>query len=290
MEKYSARSIGFGFGFLAALIFGGLQAASIFRSTSSTAPIGFIFIPIWCLLAFALFFAYGYGIGYVRNQISKNKKDIGFQFTITVLCIVGFGGYLGKEVVTGFFVMKVVTEVEQAQNNDKLITIFNETILGRNKFVLGAMAQKQTASSELLDKIAHLEDPELYEAMGSLLPLLGENGKGLAVMRLVVSNHNVLPETVEYLSANTKQEYVLSTIAGSPKSSEATLRRLEQERNYLIDWGLAQNRNTPQDVFARLLDRKKDFTHRTTLEMLLRNPSTPTDLQNKARELLAALN
>ena len=230
MKNYSSKSIGFGFGLLGTTIFGSLQIASIFWSTSSTAPIGLIFTPIWCLLAFILFFTFGYGIGYIRNQVAKNKKHINFQFIITVLYIVGFGGFLAKEVVTSFFVMKVITEVEQAQNNDKLISIFDETFLGRNKFVLGAMVQKQTVSSELLDKIAHLQDSDLYEAMGSFFPLLGKNEKGLAVMRLVVTNSNVSPETLEYLSANTKQEYVLGTIAGSPKTSEATLRKLEQEK------------------------------------------------------------
>lgn len=290
MVRYSSRTIGFLFGALGALTFGGLQISSIFRSTSSTASIGLIFVPIWCLLAFALFFAFGYGIGYIRNQLAKDKKNINFKTVATIFFILAFGGYLGKEVMAYFFVMNAVSKVEQTEDNDNLVLIFNESFMGRNKFVLGALAQKRTVSPELLDRIARLKDPDLYEAMGSLLPVLGKNGKGLAVMRLVVENPNVSTETVEYLAANTKQEYVLSTIAGSSKTSEATLKKLEQEKNYLVDWGLAQNQNLPQDVFTRLLDRKKDFTQRTTLEMILRNPSVSTDIQNKARELLAVYN
>ena len=285
MAKYSSRTIGFVFGFLGALIFGGLQLASIFRSTSSTAPVGLIFILVWCLLAFALFFIFGYGIAYIRNQGIKN---LSFQVIAIALFIVCMTGYLGKEVITGFLVMKVISEVEQTENNEELTTIFNQ-FLGKNKFVLGAIAQKQTVSSELLDMIAYLPDPELYDEMGSLFPVLGKNGKGLAVMRLVVSNNNVSASTVEFLAAHTQQEYVLGTIAGSQKASETTLRRLEQKQNYLIDWGLAQNQNTPQDVFVRLLKRGDDFTHRTTLEMLLQNPNVPTDVQRKVRELLTPM-
>jgi hypothetical protein len=288
MAKYSSRTIGFLLGALGASIFAGFQIAAILRSTSSTSPIGFIFVPIWWCLAFAVFFLFGYAIGHIRNRIVTNKIDL--QLIVAAFFIVGFGGYLGKEAITSFLVMNAVSEVEQSDNNEKFVSVFNESFLSRNKFVLGAIAQKPTVSPELLDQIAHLKDPELYEAMGSLLPLLGKNGKGLAVMRLVVMNDNVSSETVEYLAANTKQEYVLGTIAGSPKSSEATLRKLEQEKNYLIDWGLAQNRKTPQDVFSRLLDRKKDFTHRTTLEMLLRNPSAPVDVQNEARTILEKFN
>lgn len=284
MEKYTSKKIGFLFGILGASIFAGLQIAAILRSTSSTAAIGFIFVPIWSCLAFGVFFLFGYSIGYVRSGMNKNKVNV--LTVVAATFIVGFGGYLAKEIVTGWIVMNLVSEIENTGNNEKLVKIFNDSFLGQNKFVLGAMALKPTVSQELLDQIAHLENSELYEAMGSLLPLLGSNSKGLCVMRLVVVNDNVSPKTIEYLATKTKQEYVLGTIAGSSKTSEATLRKLAQQENYLVDWGLAQNRNTPQDVFPLLLNRKKDFTHRTTLEMLLRNQSVPVDVQSEARKIL----
>jgi hypothetical protein len=288
MTNLLAKKFGLAFGFLGSLIFVCLQFTAIFRSTNSTAPIGIIFVPILGLMAFTIFFIFGYCIGYIKTN--KAKEKISIQFIAATLIVFGIGGFVGKEVITGFLVMKVVSEVEHTESNDKLLALINESFLGKNKFVLGAIVQKQTVSSEVLYKIAHLSDPELFEAMGSLFPVMGKNEKGLAVMRLLVMNKNISSSTIEYLASNTRQEYVLGTIAGSSKTSVVTLRRLELERNYLIDWGLAQNPSTPQDVFARLLDRKKDFSHRTTLEMILQNSNASEETKIKAQKLLTRLN
>ncbi len=155
-----------------------------------------------------------------------------------------------------------------------------------NKFALGALAQNPNVSAAVLDQIARLQWPELHEKMGSVWPVMDGNGKGLAVMRLVVRNSNVTERTIEYLASTSQNDYVLSDIAVNPKTSIETLRRLEAKSNYLIDWGLSQNPKSPPDVFSKLLDREKYFTQRTTLDLLLRNPSIPSEVRTKASVLL----
>ncbi len=172
------------------------------------------------------------------------------------------------------------------KTDQQLQNVFDNSFFNRNKFVLGAIAQNPATSAELLDRVAKLNDPSLQNAMGSLFPVLGDNRKGLAVMRLVVKNPNVSASTIEYLANTSQTDYVLGDIAGNPKTSIETLRRLEAKRNYLIDWGLAQNQKTPPDVFSKLLEREKYFTQRTTLEMLLRNPSPSQEIRTRASELL----
>lgn len=288
MTRFTPKSIGIGFGVVGAVFFGWLQIAAVSRSTSSTAPISLILVPFLCALGFITFFVFGYCVGFIKAELAKNKKTVSIQTIAAFLTAIFLVGYLAKETVTGFDEMKTVSEVERAENNEKLVKIFNESFLKRDKFVLGAIAQKEAASPELLDKIAHLPDSELYEAMGSYFPVLGKNGKGLAVMRLVVSNPHVSSGTVEYLAAHTQNAYVLGDIASSPKTSVVTLRKLEQEKNYLIDWDLAFNRSTPPDVFAHLLERGKSSTHRITLETLVQNPSASADVKKKAAEILKA--
>lgn len=56
------------------------------------------------------------------------------------------------------------------------------------------------------------------------------------------------------------------------------------KEQYLIDWGLAYNEKTPRDVFLRLIERKGDFTHRTTLDILHRNKALPADLLVRVKE------
>lgn len=133
--------IGFCFGILGAVIFGWLQIAVVFRSTSSTAPISLILVPFLCTLGFITFFLFGYCIGFIRTQLSKNKKAISIQIIAAVLTAVCIVGYLTKETVTGFDEMMAVSEVESAESNEKLVMIFNESPLKRDKFVLGALLQ-----------------------------------------------------------------------------------------------------------------------------------------------------
>ncbi len=264
----------------------GLQVAAIGRSTSSTAAVGYFFVPFFAVAAFVFFFIFGFCIGLIRQQIAQGRRKNDLQMILPALLVISMAGFFMNETFTGIVTMQTVAEVERAQSGDQLKAIFDQSMWGRNKFVLGAIAQKEIATAEILDQIAHLQDPELQEAMGSLLPVMGNNGKGLAVMRLVVNNPHVSPETVEYLAASSQDLYVLGDIAGSRKTSLATLRKLAEKKNYLVDWGLAQNLMTPPDVFALLLERMKDANHRVTLEMLERNPSVPADVREKAQVAL----
>lgn len=145
--------------------------------------------------------------------------------------------------------------------------------------MLGAIAQNQATTPEILDKIARLDDKELQESMNTIFPLLGNNTKGYAVMRLVACHQNTLPQTIEYLARTTQNEYVLGYIAADSKTSPATLEELAEKKNYLIDWGLASNPNTPPDVFPKLLTRDDKYTHEVTLKALLSNPAVSPEIK-----------
>jgi hypothetical protein len=286
MKMSTSTKIGLGIGLIGASMISVLLVFTIFRSTSSTAGIGFVFIPVYFVIAFAGFFIWGYSLGYIKTWLANttrtfNPKTI-LAFLVSIcFALLLFGG-LGK----GLLLTSVVSQIQEMKTNQELQNVFDTSFFKSNKFVLGAIAQNPGASTDLLDLIAKLSDPSLHEAMGSLFPVLGDNGKGLAVMRLVVKNPNVSASTIEYLANTSRIDYILGDIAGNPKTSTETLRRLETKNNYLIDWGLAQNQKTPSDIFAKLLEREKYFTQRTTLEMLLRNPSTSPEILTRASELL----
>jgi hypothetical protein len=278
--------IGLGLGLIGATITSILIVFSILRSTSSTAAIGFVFIPVYFVMSFVAFFIWGYSLGYIQTWLASAKRI--FDFKIISAFLVGicfavllFGG-LGK----GLLLTSAVSQIHDMNTKEELLHTFEHSSFKSNKFVLGAIAQHRAASTELLDRIAKLSDRSLHDSMGSLFPVLGDNRKGLAVMRLVIKNPNVSANTIQYLADTSQVDYVLGDIAGNSKISIETSRRLEIKKDYLIDWGLAQNPNTPPDVFSKLLDREKHFTQRTTLEMLIRNPSTPAEIRTKASELL----
>ena len=273
-------------GIIGALATSILMVLSITRSTSSTAAIGFIFIPVYFAMFFAAFFVWGYSIGTIRMWRESTARRIDLKIGLAFLVAVGISVLLVGGLARGLLLTSITAKIQQVNTERELSEILENSLFKRNRFVLGGIAQNPAASAELLGSIARLDDPNLHEKMGSLFPLLGDNGKGLAVMRLVLRHRNVSPNTVEYLASSSQVDYVLGDVAGNPKAWIETLRSLEKRQNYLIDWGLARNPRTPDDVFLKLLEREKYFTQRTTLKTLLRNPSISAEVRAKASELL----
>lgn len=286
MKLNTSTKTGLTIGFIGAIIISILIAFSIFRSTVSTAVIGLFFIPIWFIVAFIVFFILGYCIDYIKTWITGVPRVFNLKVVLALIISVCLAIFVIGGLVKGLILTSLTKQIEGINSNQELLDTFNRSYFSRNTFVLGAIAQNKSASPELLDRIAKLSDPSLHEAMGSLFPLLGKNGKGLAVMRLVVLNPNVSADTIEYLASTSQVDYVLADIAGNSKTSIETLTRLETKKNYLIDWSLAMNPRTPPGVLTKLLDREKYFTQRTTLEFLLHNPSATPEIRNRAFELL----
>ena len=286
MKISTPTKTGIGIGFIGAIAVSLLIVFSILRSTSSTAAIGFTFIPVYFVIAFVGFFIWGYSLGYIKAWLASATRTFNFKIILAFLagicCTVLLFGGLGK----GLLLTSIVSQIHDMNTNQELVHAFENSYFKNNKFVLGAIAQNPVASAGLLDRIAKLSDPNLHDRMGSLFPVLGDNREGLAVMRLVVKNPNVSAKTIEYLADTSHVDYILGDITGNPNTSIETLRRLETKNNYLIDWGLAINPNTPPDVFSKLLDRKKHFTQQTTLELLIQNSSTPSEISTKASKLL----
>lgn len=261
---------------------------AILRSTSSTAGTGFIFIPAYFVAAFLGFFSWGYCIGYIKAWSAGVKKVLGFKiglaFLLVSLVTTVFLAWLGK----GLLLTSLVFEILVMKTDRELQHVLDDSFFKDDKFVLGAIAQNSSASPELLDQIAKLDNPALLQPLGSFFPLLGKNTKGLAVMRLVLTNPRVSERTIDYLATTSHLDYVLGDIAGNRKTPIKTLTLLESRKNYLIDWGLAHNLRTPPEVLAKLLDREEYFTQRTTLKILLRNPNATSEIRDRASELLKA--
>ena len=288
MKFNTSTKAGLGIGIVGAVVTTIMIVLAILRSTSSTAGIGFIFVPIYFAASFVGFFILGYCIGYIKTWVVTTprifKPEVGLAIVVGSCLAVFVIAWSSK----GLLLTSVVSQIGKEESSQQLLNAFEDSYFKNNKFVLGAIAQNPAASAGLLDGIARLSDPELHKKMQSLFPLLGNNRKGLAVMRLVVRNQNVSASTIEYLASISKDDYVLSDIAVNPKTSDETLKRLETKNNYLIDWGLAQNPRIHPTILTKLLDREKYFTQRTTLELLLRNPSAPAEIRTRASELLKA--
>ena len=260
--------------------------AAILRSTSSTAGIGILFIPFQAALLSLPFFIFGYCLPDLVKWIKGKSAELSISSKFYASIAVGTATFGITYIIYGIIFTLAVNDVRTI-NGAGIDQFLESSMFRSNKFVLGALAQNQNVSAEVLDKIARLQLPELHDKMGTVWPVMDGNGKGLAVMRLVVRSSNVSERTIEYLASTSQNNYVLSDIAANPKTSIETLRILETKKNYLIDWGLSQNPKSPPDVFSKILDREKYFTQRTTLDLLLQNPSIPSEVRIKASALLS---
>jgi hypothetical protein len=116
---------------------------------------------------------------------------------------------------------------------------------------LAAVAQNPATTAEMLDEIARRGDRRLHEKLYGSDRVLGKNRKGLAVMRLVAMHPNVTEATLVRL-AESRNDYVIHTVLGNPKTPESVLRRFAGRDHHLYDWGIALNPSTPRAVVAQL--------------------------------------
>lgn len=258
-------------GFIGAVLISIFNVSAINHSHSSTAVVGFVFLPFVFLIAFAGFFIFGYCACYLKTWYSTLPRVLNLKIICAFLTVTfGVGSFIKLAIL-----IFLTSQINATSSSEFLAEKFHQSYFRSNKFVLGAIAQNQATTSEILDEIARLDDKELHESMNTIFPLLGDNTTGYAVMCLVAYHKNTLPQTIEYLAHTSQNEYVLGDIAANSKTSPETLKELEEKKNYLIDWGLASNRNTPSDVFPKLLTRNDKYTN----EALLRNPAVSPEIK-----------
>jgi len=254
-----------------------LGAWDISHSTSSTACIGYVFLPFYAFKISILFFLFGYCAHFaVVAFFSPRRPKRGLlAIGIALALLLSFLYWLGN----GLLLCK---EVDEVRNLDREgITRFLETSpLKENKYALNAILERPDMDAQTLYKIAQIPSPELHQRIGSSFPVMGKNTRGLAVMRLVARHPNVDAQTLALL-ANSPDDYVLGDVAGNPKTPPEILPRLAQKGGQLIEWSLALNPNTPPEILHKLAASSNEYTRAG----VARNSSTSQeDLELLARD------
>lgn len=267
--------------------FGFREWQDITASTSSTAAIGFLFLPVWAAIAALPFAGVGYAAGAViRAALTRQRRHVMIASLAGILAI-GFLAYVTIDQVDDAELANTITVIETLDAAG-LETFLESHRFRTNKFALAAVALNPAASSETLDKIASMDDPALHEKFGGRRALMGKNRKGLAVMRLVVRNRNVSAETLTRLSRS-PDTYVLGDVAMNKATPTEVIERLYRDRHgkrnsYLIEWGLAYNPAAPEAI---LRDLATNSRNEYTLRRLADSRSVPEDIRKLAKERLA---
>lgn len=246
-------------------------AAAIFRSTSSTAAIGLIFIPLYVLPFGALFYLFGYCLRDLGDWIKGRNKPLSMWARLRAIIVVMLPLGAGFEVTHGILLVRTVERISKA-DEAALDAFLKDSMFKNNRFALGALAVNPNATTAQLDHIARLPDPALHRKMGSIWPVMPGNGKGLAVMRLVARHKNVSESTLVLLAEST-DAYVLGDVVANSKTPVSIIRQQADNQDQLIRWGLAANPATPSDMLQKLATDSSEYTRARVAD----NPNTPAE-------------
>jgi hypothetical protein len=257
-------------GIAGALAATALSVKAIMASGSSTAAIGFIFVPFVAIAAMALAGIWGFSVGCVWYAARGAQRYAPAVLAAAWVLAVAAPAALAWEVWRGLALERAVAQV-RAMGADDLEQAFERSAWRRDRFFLGAMVQNPNAGAALLDRIARLEDPDLAEPMGSLWNVMGENTRGIAVLRLLAAHANADPATLARLADGPYADKLRHELARNPRTPIAVLRRWFESTDHLVEWGLALNPNTPPEVMERLARSANVYTRIN----LARNEAAP---------------
>jgi hypothetical protein len=273
---------GIGGGVIAAV----LSVKGILASGSSTAAIGFIFVPFVAIAGMVPAAVWGLAAACVWLSLRGAQRYAPAMLVAAWAYALAGPAVIGWEIRNGLALEQAVREA-QTLDARALDEALERSPWNRDKFYLGAIVLRKDAGPALLDRIAAIDDPELYEPMGSLWDVMGENRKGIAVMRLVANHGNVSGETLARLAAGPHADTLRHELARNPNTPAAVLERWYDSTDYLVEWGLALNPNTPPAVMERLSRSENRYTRMN----LTYNPETPVPILQRlagdADELLA---
>jgi hypothetical protein len=273
-------------GIAGALAAAALTVKGIFSSGNSTAGLGFVYLPFVAIAAAIPVGIWGAALGHVVLRLRGRLHDRPMVMVAAVALAASLPALIGYEIQRGLKLEAAVREV-RTMDGAALDRAFDAAPLRRDRYVLAAMAQNKAAGAALLARIAALDDPALYEALGSLWDVMGSNRKGIEVMRLVAAHSNTGAETLAQLAGGPRGQRLLYEILANPHTPLAVLEPYFGSGDYLAEWGLALNPNTPPRVMQHLAASANRYTRIN----LTYNAATPDAilavLANDADELVA---
>jgi len=194
---------------------------------------------------------WGMALGHVVLVATRRTETVRALFIAALAAAIALPAALGYELWRGLELERAV-HAALAMDKAQLEEAFDASPWRRDKFFLGAIAQNSAASPRLLSRMADLDDPALYEPLGSLWDVMGANRKGLAVLRLVAHHPNTLGTTLAKLEAAPQAQKLAYELMSNPNTPAEVIARHADDSYYLAQWGLALNPKTPRAVFERL--------------------------------------
>jgi hypothetical protein len=263
-------------GVAGAIVVAALSVKAIHSSASSTAALGYIYLPLVAALAAIPVGLWGLALGHAVLRLRGTVQSPPMVFVAALLVAASLPAAVVYEIQRGLRLEAAVREVP-AMDVLELDRANEASPFNRDRYYLAALVQNKLARPALLARIAALQDAELYEPLGSLWDVMGENRKGLAVMRLLARHPNTGGETLAKLADGPHAQKVVHELAANPKTPMPVLARWYDSTDYLVEWGLALNPKTPQLVMERLATSSNIYTRLN----LTHNKETPREILDR---------
>lgn len=245
----------------------GLTLFGIFHSTSSTAAIGILFVPLAMVFGGAAGAIGGFA-AFQAAHLGERMRQ-GVQSGAVAMASVGLLAFC---LVYAFYEARRIQtfhRYQRADNAEILAVEADRYRQTRDYFILSAIAANARTPPDALLRIARDPDPGLHQKRHEWIDMFDQDQ--MAVMRKVVRNPNSPVEALVLLAAS-PDNYVLSDVCGDKRTPVAILRqRCAPSNSYLIHWSLARNANAPADVLEALSHIKDMYV----AHGLAYNPNTP---------------
>ena len=261
-------------GMAGALATAALSTKMILAHGGSTAALGFVFVPFVAAAAAVPIGIWGAAVGHVALHLRGRAAEPRILLWVALVAAASLPAVLAHEIWRGKSLEGAVAEVRQMTGVDAEMA-FHNSRWRRDKYFLGALADHPGATAPLLDRIASLEDPDLFEPMWSLWDVMGENRKGIAVMRLVARHPNAPAAALVRLEAHPRSPELVTEVLANRNAPEPLLAKYYADTHYRAEWGLAMNPKTPPAVMDRLA---RSENRHARLNLVLYNPATPREL------------
>ncbi|MBF0264719.1 MAG: hypothetical protein HQL46_05555 [Gammaproteobacteria bacterium] len=238
---------------------------SVEHTTGITSSSGYLMVPVDALIYGLPWLFIGLSLGYTIKSIRTKKV---YDFFISIILVSLSLVYIYHVVLNFSDNKELIDTVNDIHKMDTqmLDDFVTQSPFKNNKFALGAISLNPNTSSLTLEKIVANNNIELHKKMSTEPELIGNNLKGLAVMRLIIRHPNVNKKILLALSKSTDSD-VLGDIAEHIDTPPSVLIELYQSKKddpgfYLIEWGLAANINTPSTIFQHLSESRNEYTLR----------------------------
>ncbi|MFC1665838.1 hypothetical protein ACFL17_09485, partial [Pseudomonadota bacterium] len=164
---------------VAILVNGYYQVLLIQNSTSSTAAIGYIYLPIIVLVISLPWLVVGLSLGYSIKAFSgRSRKDITLAMVGGLLSLV-YLAYVIHTYQKHQELTEVVLAIER-MNTEHLDRFVKTSAHKTNKYALAAVALNSSTAATTLADIVAFKAEDLHDRMWEDSVIMGANRKGLA--------------------------------------------------------------------------------------------------------------